>query len=1030
MKLGRQWDRRLEIWDEAFLPNLYRQLGEVELSAFTTMEHIRLEQARGEEFRPFPPGTRWGEKWQYGWVRGRVELPPQARGQRILLHLGAGPEMLVYINGREAGSIDRQHFYVELTPCANPGDTFEVYAEVYAGHGIRPENGGIYARDDVPVPEPPLFQCTVKESHFGVWDQELFAVYADYHTLYGVWKALPQEDLRGMKIGRALQDFTCAADFEAAYPRRRESILRAGEGLKPLLRETNGPTVPEYTVFGQSHIDLAWLWTLEETKRKAARTYSTQLGLMERYPGYRFLLCEPALVENLKRYYPDLYERVREKVRRGQIVADGAVYVESDTNLPQGESLIRQFVLGKRWFRDELGVDSQVAWMPDTFGFSGALPQIMKGCRVSYFATQKLLRSDPESEPFPYNLFWWEGIDGTRVLAHVYKKNNAVFSPEDLVQRWERDRNQKEDIDGLMYPFGYGDGGGGPTELMVESCLRCEDLEGLPRCRMGSPLDFFRRAEKETVENVYYGELYLAWHRGTYSSQARLKRKMRRTEFALRETEYLAGLLRLAGKEDPDLPVEERLEELWKIVLVRQFHDIMPGASIQRVNEEAMEALEQAEAECRSLSRKLLERLADGPAAFNSLSWDRPWRKGMLPGCGYVRLTPEEAGGGQEDEPPADWEPEPAGIPWGQQAPGTMDGAGGEAGGLRWGWTADQKLWVANSRYRACVNSLGQIESLTDPVTEFEYAAGPLNRLRLYRDVNVDYDAWELGRMYQRAEEPLTGRVVLETKASGEGFSVIVNREEEYFSLRQMICFGADTPRIDFRTQVTWRERHRILKADFPTAVFTREVLEEIPFGCIKRPTHRSRRYERDLYETSHHKYAALTDGANGLAVLNDGRYGISAADSRLSLTLLRAPVIPDMNADQGLHCFTYSVMPFRGPFSESGVVQEAYGCNVPVTVAGKGGLGKEAVCFFRLERGRCILETCKPAMDVKNGVVLRLYEPYGQGGTDWLRVPAWVKRAYSCNMLEERDRELSLEEHSLKLTFRPFEILTVLLLL
>ena len=1079
MKLGRQWETRFKIWDEAFLPNLYHELDEVTLSAFTTMEHLSLEQVRGERFLPFPRGTEWGEKWQYSWVHAKITLSEKADGKRVLLHLGAGPEMLVYVDGRETGSIDKQHRFVELAAKGEADRVYDVLAEVYAGHGVRLENGGIYTRDDVPVPEPPLHQCVVQKSHYGIWDQELFEVYVDYHTLYGLWQALPGDSLRCMEIGRALQDFTCAVDFEAEEGLRRESIFSAKKLLQPLLKKKNSPTVPEYTVFGQSHIDLAWLWTLEETKRKSARTYSNQLALMERYPEYRFLLCEPPLLENLREYYPNLYERVREKVKTGQMIPDGALYVESDTNLAGGESLIRQFVWGKRWYLQELNVDSRMAWMPDTFGYSGALPQIMAGCRVPYFATQKLLRSDPECEQFPYNIFWWEGIDGTRILSHVYKKNNAVFTPQALVERWEKDRNQKENIDTLMFPFGYGDGGGGPTELMVETCLRCEDLEGLPRCRMEAPVDFFDRLDGDSVDNVYYGELYLAWHRGTYTAQARLKRKIRQAEYALREAEFLAGLLRLAEKDSTHILPKGKLEELWRILLIREFHDILPGTSIQRVNEEAYEAAAGVEQESRLLSEKLLRLLAGGEAVFNSLSWKRAWKGIVLPPCGYVKL--HEQGDLGEDLVNAD-------------NSGEHDKSGGEscpsAGlnhtkltGLSCVVESDLSnecyhavtleensegyYVVCNDFYRATLDKQGCIISLIDRHTGFEYAAEPLNRFRLYRDVNIDYDAWELGRMYEQNEEPLTGEVSHEVKSIpkeileagtpktedllGEVL-IIVNRKEPYFSIIQTLHFYGDTPRIDFETKIDWHERHRLLKVDFPTAIYTREVLQEIQFGYIKRPTHRSRQYEKDLYETCHHKYAAFTDGENGLAILNDGRYGMSAKDSRMSLTLLRSPVIPDMTADQGQHTFTYSLLPFRGPFSKSRVVQEAYQLNISVTESRKDvleayqhnipvtdsrkdtlepiwSLNSEAVSFFRLESKHCILETCKPAMDEEKGVILRLYEAHGCAEKVILSVPSTVKAAFSCNMLEERQEELDIRDGRLTLQFRSFEIKTILLL-
>ncbi len=1013
MKLGRQWDERLKIWDEAFGRNLYTQLGEIALSGFVTMEQLSLEQAMSREFRPFPRGRAWGRKWEYGWFRACVTMPEAAVGERILLHLGPGPEMLVYVNGREAGSIDSRHSMVELTARAVPGEYFEIYAECYAGHGVRQEGAGICRRGDEPVPEPPACQCKVESSHFGIHNAEMFAAYADYHTLYELWKVLPDSELRTVKIGEALQRFTCIADFEAEEPGRSESIREGRKLLRPLLEKRNGDTMPEFTVFGQSHLDLAWLWPLEETKRKAARTYSNQLALMERYPDYKFLLCCPTVLEYLKAYYPGLFRRVKEKVEEGRFLPDGAVYVESDTNLPGGESLIRQFVLGKRWFLENFGVDSRVAWMPDTFGFSGALPQIMKGCRVPYFATQKLLRCDPECQQFPYNVFWWEGIDGTRILSHIYKKNNAVFSSGALRERWEKDRNQKQEIDTFLFPFGYGDGGGGPTEMMVETAARCLDLEGVPRCTMESPAAFFDRLDGACVRNVYYGELYLAWHRGTYTAQAGIKRGVRRAEYALREAEYLAGLLRLAGGWDQEETSLQKLESLWNLLLVQEFHDVLPGTSIERVNREATEALEQVERESRELAEALLGRLAGGRALFNSLSWERCLGGLRLPACGYVRLR--------------------------------EDGLQGRPGGCVKAaehWMSEEVVFE-NDFYRARLDRQGRITSLISRAGGYEYAQEPLNQWKLYRDVNVDYDAWELGQMYEQAPEALSDSCTVRIEAYSDGsVTAVVKRQERYFTAEQRIRFRKDSARIDFETEIDWQERHRILKADFPTTVYTKEVLQEIQFGYIRRPTHKSRQYERDLYETCQHKYAVLTDGENGFALLNDCKYGLSARDSRLSLTLLRAPVMPDMTADRGVQRFTYSILPFYGPFVSGRVTEEAYECNVEVTASGFGGTVRpgdigdivgmasveEETSFFRLEGGHVILETCKPAFDRKNGVVLRLYEAKGCAGETMLTVPDRVKRVFACNMLEEAGEELTPEDGRLRLRFRSFEIRTLLL--
>lgn len=1024
MTLGRQWDSRLRIWDNAFLGQFYQPVANIAIQGFITMSQLSLAQAKEAAYRNFSVGEKWGKKWEYGWFRSSVTLPESVAGKRVVMNLGVAPEMLVFVNGKEAGSIDKQHFYITLTECAEAGAVYEIYAEGYAGHGPREEGAGIWPREAIPVPETPALQCRIRESTFGVWNQQMFLAYADYHTLYELWKKLPENSLRGMQIGEALQEFTYKADFELPEPERTESIAAARAILKPLLEKKNGDTAVNYTVFGQSHLDLAWLWTAEETKRKSARTYSNQLALMERYPEYRFLLCSPTVLENLKEYYPDLYKRVQEKVENGQFIPEGAVYIESDTNLPNGESLIQQFVRGKRWFKEELGVDSKMAWLPDTFGFSGALPQIMKGCDVPYFATQKLLRSDPECEQFPYNIFWWEGIDGSKVLSHIYKKNNAVFSPDGLISRWEEDRNQKEKIDGMFFPFGYGDGGGGPTELMVETYLRCKDLEGLPRCQMESPVDYFERIDGDSVENTYYGELYLAWHRGTYTSQAGIKKGVRKAEFAIREAQYLAGLLCL--KQNELGKINNQIEEHWNALLFQEFHDILPGSSIERVCQEARDALDKIERECKQLAKKLLAMLAGEGAVFNSLSWEREMENGLLlPACGYVRTGKGEH---MENTEMVQWS---QGKATQQKLSCQVELSEGKP----------VKITVHHPKYNVTVDAMGRIVNLQNPATGYTYEAQPMNELKLYQDINVEYDAWELGRMFEQIPVELGDDVTVAVQESDKHVVVTVNRKEKHFTWQQDIRFDVNVDWIAFETKVDWHERHRILKVDFPTTIYTKEAIEEIQFGYLKRPTHKSRQFEKDMYETCHHKYAALTDGENGLAILNDCKYGISAQDSRLSLTLLKAPVMPDMNADQGEHEFSYALYPFDGPFNHSDVPQAGYEFNMePTNTWANAGNevvnatdDSQAVSFFQVEGAHVMIDTCKPAMDEKKAAILRMYEYMGSAGSCKLFLPKEVQKCFVCNMLEEKQQELEMRETEGRkyvegLKFHAFEIKTLML--
>lgn len=995
MTVGRQWEDRLRLWSQQFEKHYRRKALPLDLTYFTTMEHMPYARAVEETFLPAPAGTRWGKKWEYGWFRTQVRIPPELEGQRLVLTLPAAPELLVWINGREAGSIDRCHPDITLTRCARAGERYEIVAEGYAGHGPRPEGAGPFGVGEIPVPEPPETQATVGEAAVWVWNETVFQTAMDYLALYSLVRKLPERSLRAMRIIEGLKRFTYQADFELPEPELTESLQRADEELKPLLACRNGSTAPEFTVFGQSHLDLAWLWPVEETVRKTARTYSNQLALMEEYPEYRFLLCEPPILECLKKHYPDVYRRVKERAAQGGFYPDGAVWVEADMNIPSGESLIRQFVWGKRWFRDEFGADSRVAWMPDTFGFPAALPQIMKKCGVPYFATQKLLRQDPEAAPFPYNVFWWEGMDGSRVLAHIFKKNNAVFRPEDLIARWEEDRNQQEDIGGLMYPYGHGDGGGGPTREMVELARRCRDLEGAPRCRLEPPEAFFDRAQEEDIPNVWQGELYLAWHRGTLTAQAETKRGIRKAEIALKQAEYAMARRMLLG-EPPAAEQKKELEELWRCLLFHQFHDVAAGASIARVHQQAVEKLTETVRRAEALTAQLLGTPGERTVVHNPLGWPRLYRGYELPAQGWAEIGPERR-----------WTPE-------QLARVRRLPEGG---------------YELKNRYlTGLVSEAGELTSLRLAGDETEFLSGPGNRFLLFKDVNTCYDAWEIGSMYEHLPVELAPEAQAEPSQEEDGAALVVTRRIGGSLLKQRIFLGHDARRLDFETELDWQEKHKLLKVAFPAGIHATEAAQEVQFGYRKRPTHRSRQSDRDQYEVCNQRYTAVWDGGTGLAVLNDGKYGVSVSGSEIRLTLMRAPMVPDMTADRGNHRFTYAVYPFLGPFAGSGVVREAVELNEPPVLGGPWPGAAEQALFLPQNKN-ILVDTVKPADTAENALLVRVYEAMGMGTRASFAVSPLVKRVEETDMLEENGGALSREDLA-SLPFRGFEIKTFLLYL
>lgn len=980
---GRQWWERLEMWEDWLKGHIWYNVDGLEVEGIITRERLTYEAAIEQiksSRKQMLPGMTWGNYWEYGWFKTQWTVPQQLEGKRLIFLAAVGEEMLVWVNGQERGAIDKKHKYITLTRQAHAGDTYQIVMECYAGHGPRMEAGCFCSRreDAFELQDGP--QQSIGRSCIAVWDEVIFQTGMDYLTLFSLVKGLQDRSLRAVKVIEGLKRFTLKANLEETGERLHQALLEADEELKPLLECTNGSTTPEFTVFGQSHLDLAWLWTLEETRRKTARTYGNQLALMEEYPEYRFLLCEPPILEFMQESYPAVWERVRQKVEEGQIYADGALYVESDMNMPCGESLARQFLYGKEWFKRELGVDSQVAWMPDTFGYPASLPQIMKQCRVPYFTTQKLVRQDPECEPFPYNVFWWQGIDGSRVLSHLYKENNAIPLPEKMIERWEKDRIQTEEIDTMMYPFGYGDGGGGATRDELEMVRRCANLEGMPKTVYASPQSFFKKLEESNPTNVFTGDLYLAWHRGTYTSQAHTKLGVRRAECLLKEAEYWDTVCAVYAKSGVDGRREE-LQKLWKRLLLQEFHDILPGTGIARVHEEAVRELEAIAEEAKSIlndSLSLLEPDMVQPAMEKTESV-----------MGYH----EDTGRHYMESP---------------------------------------FLYVE-------LDHTGRIWQLRDKEngTEFVDISSPVNELRLYRNVNSYYDAWEIGRMYEQEEEELDRTNWKISKAEyDDRLAWLLQGRIRESSFSQYIVLSRDGRQLEFYTQIDWQECHKMLKVDFPSVIHSHEVIGEIAFGAYSQPTTQSWKWEKDRYEVCRHRYCALENGREGIAVFNDSKYGWSAKENQISLTLLRAPVMPDRDADRGVQQFAYACRPYVGTFQSEEIPKQAVGfdrqAHIPQEILAKEQklAEKYGVCILepyqQAESCHVMTEAVKLTEDGSGKAVIRLYEATGVPQKIWIRFPYEVEGLTETNMLEEEERKLQSTNGDYVLEFDAFEIKTL----
>ncbi|MBQ7183277.1 MAG: alpha-mannosidase [Clostridia bacterium] len=1003
MPENRQFDQRLEAWQAELKNQIMTPLIVVAFSGCSAGGCLSPREAEKLPFAPARPGDRWGDDREYFWFRAEVTLPEGLPGEELVFVSGLGGEQTVYLDGIPIGAVDREHPYVPLHPAAR---AFTLLAESYAGNGPRLESLGPCPPERVAVPKVTGPQCAVGVSRICLWNEDAYQLYMDADTLIRLWRRLPETSLRREKIRQALLKYIHTADFELPPAERAASFRRAREALSTPLQCRNGSTAPVMHIIGQSHIDLAWLWPMEETGHKVIRTFSTQLSLMDRYPEYRFLACEPALLEMLREREPALFGRVAERVRSGQILPEGAFYAECDTNIPDGESLIRQLLWGKKWFREHFGVESRVAWQPDTFGFSPCLPQLLRAFDIPYFATQKLLRADPESFRFPWQDFIWEGPDGSRVQAVSFFKNNARTDPDSLLDRWEKHRTQAEDISCLLYPFGFGDGGGGATRNELEYLRREKDLEGLPRTEWRSLPEHFEITRESAEKNTWHGELYLPWHRGTYTVQRSTKAALRALERALHDTEFLLASCShaAAGEARP------ALESAWKTLLVHQFHDIAAGVGIRDVHREAVRCLEGEAARLREMIPRLAaESCGIAPAgeapgwytAVNTLSFDRrEWidlpdgSAGFLdvPSCGTRAFRAEDL----------------------QPAPGTVRVE------KRPGYDA----WhVDNGILSFDLEADGTISSLTDlrlglPLQENGMR---MNDLRLYDNVEPVYDAWELSRDYALDRKDAVTTLSTQVRGAGTGeFTAVIERRIGQSPARQLIRLRAGSDRIEFETDIDWRERHKLLKAHFESGLKCGQAVHGMQFCHVFRPAHRAGPLARDRYEVCQQKYSALFEAARGLILHSQSVWGISCLEGDMALSLLRAPCVPDDTCDRGEHHFSYALTIRDTPFVSSGAVARSYTYEKPLLILpGKGRTGSG----YSAEGA--VIETVMPSQD-GDGVILRLWEYRGTGCRVTLRLPR-PARVFACEMDESGPVPVSDQAVTeCRLVFRPFGIRTV----
>ncbi len=931
-----------------------------------------------------------------------------------------GLEGMLSIGGRPYAGIDSEHPRIAL-PFAGPLElTAEFNCLPAALHNpeLRSERARLRGAALIEV------------------DREALAAWYD---LSFAWQTARQakDERRRLLLADAVEAALLALDLTAPG----KEIVREVAESRRVLRERVAAIAPDpeagrVFLAGHTHIDTAWLWPLRETVRKCGRTFSTACRLMERYPDYHFCCSQAQLYAYTKQYFPALYEEIKDWVATGRWECTGGMWVEPDCNIPNGESLIRQVLHGVRFYQREFGVRPRSCWLPDVFGYPASLPGILKGCGLDNFQTNKLHWQ--ARNPFPAHLFWWEGLDGSRVLASISRLKsyyNGWPNPEELAFAWDN-YNQKAAYPEVLFPFGKGDGGGGPNEEMLEFAGRAASYPALPACRQGAEETYFddvRRADPDLP--TWEGELYLETHRGTYTSQGAIKRANRHNELALREAELWSALAAMHGS-----PVDTAaLAPAWENLLLLQFHDILPGSSIAEVYREALAdhaRIASAAAAVRGQALSALSgrvRAAGDLVAFNSLSWPRSDLA--------VATVPEPAGPVELLAPdghalPAQVIARHDGLADLAFAPEALPPLGYAAFRLRPAAApVEHSLRVSaqeieNRFFRLELDAEGQITRLYDKRCAREVLTpGQVgNRLQLFQDGPERESAWNVHATFEKREYAWEPGATVEVREAGPvRASVRVTRRYRDSVLVQDIILYDRVPRIDFVTVVDWQERQVLLKAAFPVQVRSPRATYEIQFGAVERPTHRNTSWEQEKFEVCAHRWVDLSEPGYGVSLLNDSKYGHDVHGNVLRLTLLRGPEWPDPDADRGRHEFTYSLYPHLGNWDQGETVRRGWELNQPivcVSAPGKPALAADwpaARSFLGVE-GPAVIQALKPAEDGQ-GWVLRLYEPHGSRGLVTVHAPQPLARVQACNHIEEYQADLTPADDTFTFPIGPFEV-------
>ena len=1019
---------KLKRFEDTLDSMIFDKVCEIPASAYETKEEL-YSIPEDSCYKPIKPGDIWGGEGAYCWFKASYSVPQELAGKPLFLRPNVGGyEALLWVDGKAFGTFATKivvtghgnHYCDMLVKTPKPGQEIAIDLEFYSGHYVI----GCMPFDEAPRSD---FRSTFQSLDICTKNDRIANFYFNLRTLLEILETLDETSYRRAELINVMMELHEVLYYDPACVSREKFYEALDQGQKimaPALARHNSSTAPSVGIIGHSHMDTAWLWHIGETIKKCARTYSNQLNLMEQYPEYKFIQSSAYHGEMIRKHYPELFERIRQKVLEGRYEPNGGVWVECDCNITSGESMVRQFLWGQRFTRKYFGYSSDAFWLPDTFGYSAAIPQIMQGCGVKYFLTTKMAWND--TNQFPYDTFYWKGIDGTRVFAHL-NKTHVWPAPKDFYEYVYGTKSpdairQKYVANKKLISYGFGDGGGGPQFEMVEMARRCRDLEGTPKAEHTTVSHFMNELER-SVKNpdTYNGELYLELHRGTLTNQHQIKRNNRLAEIALHNLEYLTVY---NAVENHETASDEAFRDLQNTLLVNQFHDILPGTCIPRAHQESLAETGAVIDKAAALIRKAAAPAQDEQqiTVINPTSFARndvlylDYLPGMRVKGGYPQQITDTLQDGRKLAVAGVEIPAYGSVVLTME-PGTIDGRSpfGISG-------RDLVTPFAQITF----DERGFMKSFKDTEADRELVGEgyPFNTFLMAEDLPTSWDNWDVDADLELKFKDSAQFVASEVISKGAVELRIRNKYQlsEKSKLVQDVIFSAFSPMVRFETKIDWQDDHRFLKTAFDTSLFSDFVRQEIQFGYLKRPTTRNNDVDKAKFEVLNHKYTDLSEPRYGAAILNDCKYGISAKDGQLRLSLHKGGCRPDYNGDKGQHYCEYAFLPHNCGFSAESVTAPAYAFNYkPIILSGS----RKMDSIISSGAANLVIETLKPCEDSAHAFIARVYEAEGAYTHGELNLGFAPKSVEITNMLEEKEAELPASAN-IRLTFRPFEIKTL----